>query len=283
MGGSRTRTAETLGAGAGLIQLPLGTGPSGWPSVASGPGRGSQEAHTGAPFPRGWRGAAAAADTPQGFPLVGVRNPYWCAGPEGSTPPLCPAARGSGRAFSNNHQGRDQCLRRGPSLACRSSGDRGSNPLPGRAQDPGASSSSNRQGQPHGHGQEQACPYIGARGALGLISPGQQRLPASATVVSQPATTWGEAPEATDVLFLHRLLGTELGTRPQPLCGRSGRGALTGFLGPRRCCVLHSLKKTRPCPIVRFSVWLFMPVWTWAHLLYSAGYNPTPSLVTFRA
>lgn len=149
------------------MQLPRGTGPSGWPSVASGPGWGSQGAHTGAPFPRGWQGAAAAADTPQGCPLVGVRNPYRCAGPEGSTPPLCPAARGSGGAFSNNHQGRDQCLRRGPSLACHSSGDRGSDRLPGRARDPGASSSSDRRGQPHGRGREQARPYIVARGGSG--------------------------------------------------------------------------------------------------------------------
>lgn len=85
-------------------------------------------------------------------------------------PPLCPASQGSGGALSNTHQGTDQCLRRGSSPACCSSGDRGSDRLPGRARDPAVSSSSDSWGQPQGLGGEQARPYIVALVALRLIS-----------------------------------------------------------------------------------------------------------------
>lgn len=49
--------------------------PLGCPSVASGPGWGSQGAQSGAASARGWWGAAAALDTLRSSRLVGVRHP----------------------------------------------------------------------------------------------------------------------------------------------------------------------------------------------------------------
>lgn len=79
----------------GRHSFPGEQGPSGCPSVASGPGRGSRGAHSGVPSARGWRGAAAAPDTLHSSPLPGVRHPERGAGmePRGKHASPCPATR----------------------------------------------------------------------------------------------------------------------------------------------------------------------------------------------